>query len=173
MVNPVFNIVSFYFGWFACLFGATQGLPWLGTAIMAALVTVHIFLVDKPQQELMLIVIVCLFGTTIDSILMISGLYAFAYHTNPFICPSWMAALWVGFASTLNHSMRWMKGRYLLGAVFGAIGGPVSYYAGLRLGAVNFLQPFWFTVASLSVLFSLIVPSCLWCARNIGRLTRI
>jgi hypothetical protein len=56
------------------------------------------------------------------------------------VIPFWMVAMWALFATTLNVSMQWMKNRYLLAAVFGAIGGPVAYYAGHRLGAVEFSQ---------------------------------
>ena len=42
------------------------------------------------------------------------------------------------FATTLNVSLKWMKRRYLLAAVFGGLGGPLAYYAGHRLGAVGF-----------------------------------
>jgi len=46
--------------------------------------------------------------------------------------------MWPLFATTLNVSMKWMKGKYLLASLFGAIGGPLAYLAGHRLGAVEF-----------------------------------
>ena len=40
------------------------------------------------------------------------------------------------FGTTLNLSMGWLKGRFLLAAIFGAIGGPLSYIAGQKLGGI-------------------------------------
>jgi hypothetical protein len=48
-----------------------------------------------------------------------------------------MVALWANFATTLNVSMRLLRSRLLLAALFGAIGAPLAYYAGARLGAVD------------------------------------
>lgn len=49
-----------------------------------------------------------------------------------------MVALWVNFATTLHTSLRWLLGRHALAALLGALGGPASYYAGARLGALTF-----------------------------------
>jgi hypothetical protein len=48
-----------------------------------------------------------------------------------------MVMLWVNLGTTLNVSMAWLRGRYALGAVFGAIGGPLAYYSGATLGAMT------------------------------------
>ena len=139
MVHPFINIASFYLGWFACLLGATHNMPWLGVLVMAALLALHLFLTANRTQELRFILVTGLLGTSLDSLLMLGGLYTFTNHTLSWLCPIWMTALWMGFASTLNHSMRWLRGRYRLTCLFGAIGGPLSYYAGMGLGALSFV----------------------------------
>jgi len=53
------------------------------------------------------------------------------------LSPAWMVALWVNFACTLHASLRWLLGRPLLAALLGAVGGPLSYAAGARLGALS------------------------------------
>jgi len=40
-------------------------------------------------------------------------------------------------ASTLNSSLSWLKDKPVLGVVLGAVSGPLSYEAGIRLGAAN------------------------------------
>jgi len=53
-----------------------------------------------------------------------------------------MTTLWALFSSTLNVSLRWMRGRTALAIVFGAIGGPLAYLAGEKLGAMQLVaQP--------------------------------
>ena len=59
----------------------------------------------------------------------------------PHIAPPWILALWALFASTLNVSLRWLRGRIVVAVVLGAVAGPLSYWAGVRMGAVEFTQP--------------------------------
>ena len=51
--------------------------------------------------------------------------------------PYWMVALWGAFATTLNHSLRWLTRRPVFAALFGAVGGPIAYSAGVQLGALE------------------------------------
>ena len=55
--------------------------------------------------------------------------------------------MWALFATTLNVSLKWFRGKWLLSALFGAVGGAAAYYAGYTLNAVEFSN----TVSSLSV----------------------
>ena len=66
------------------------------------------------------------------------------FHTGAFIAgvaPHWILALWALFATTLNVSLSWLRGRWLLAAVLGAIAGPLSYWGGAKLGALVLVQP--------------------------------
>ena len=49
--------------------------------------------------------------------------------------PHWIVAMWVLFASTLNVSLRWLRGRWALATLLGAVAGPLAYYGGAGLGA--------------------------------------
>ena len=168
MVHPSINIASFYLGWFACLLGATHNMPWLGVLVMTALLSLHLFLTANRTQELCFILVTGLLGTSLDSLLMLSGLYTFTDHTLSWLCPVWLTALWMGFASTLNHSMRWLRGRYRLACLFGAVGGPLSYYAGVRLGALSFVPSTGAAMMVLAAVWSLVVPGLLWLASTMS-----
>ncbi len=168
MVHRLINIASFYFGWFACLLGATHKMPWLGVLTMAALLALHLFLTANRVQELRLILVTGLLGTSLDSLFMLNGLYTFTHHTLSWLCPAWVSALWMGFASTLNHSMRWLHGRYHLACLFGAVGGPLSYYAGVSLGALSFVPSTRTMLVVLAGVWSLVVPGLLWLAHTMS-----
>jgi hypothetical protein len=45
------------------------------------------------------------------------------------------------FATTYQSSMCWLSGRYRLSAGFGLVGAPLAFFAGEKLGAVEFLTP--------------------------------
>jgi len=57
------------------------------------------------------------------------------------LAPGWILALWALFATTLNASLRWLKGRPVLAVSLGAVVGPLSYVAGVKLGAVALVEP--------------------------------
>ena len=136
------NFILFQIGWLSCVMGgASSSYHWFGVAVVTAIIAVHLARSYTISNEIMLIVIATLLGTSWDRVLMGAGLLAFNNGVVfDAIIPFWMVAMWALFATTLNVSMQWMKNRYLLAAVFGAIGGPVAYYAGHRLGAVEFSQ---------------------------------
>jgi hypothetical protein len=48
-----------------------------------------------------------------------------------------MVMLWVNQATTLNSCMAWLRERYLAGSLFGAVGGPLAYLSGAKLGAAS------------------------------------
>jgi hypothetical protein len=52
-----------------------------------------------------------------------------------------MVSLWMAFATTLNHSLRWLASRPWVAALAGAIGGPLAYLAGAKLGALTLAAP--------------------------------
>ena len=73
------------------------------------------------------------------------------------LVPFWLIAMWALFATTLNVSMRWMKNKYLLASAFGAIGGPIAYYAGHRIGAVDFNDT-WTAMIAVGAGWAVIMP---------------
>ncbi len=58
----------------------------------------------------------------------------------PGTAPVWIVAMWVVFATTLNVSLGWLKRSLPLALLFGAVGGPLAYVAGGKLGGLSFLQ---------------------------------
>jgi hypothetical protein len=64
--------------------------------------------------------------------------------------------MWLLFAMTLNHSLSWLKGRYVLSFVFGALGGPLAYVAGEKLGAVEITSDLSLVILAIS--WAMITP---------------
>jgi hypothetical protein len=134
------NFVLFQIGWFCCvLSGANQFHPLTGVIIVSIIVMMHLQRANNSISEIMLILFAMIIGTLWDSSLMRAGLFQFS--TTSLIsglAPLWLIAMWALFATTLNVSLKWLKGRYWLAAILGATGGPLAYYAGHQLGAVAF-----------------------------------
>ena len=55
--------------------------------------------------------------------------------------PAWIIILWVGFSLTVNHSLKWLIAHPLLPALTGAIAAPITYFAGIKIGAVVYTEP--------------------------------
>lgn len=138
MVVVLINYIVFQLGWMAVVLGGTGSLHWVGTAIVIGIVGIHLSRASRPRDEFYLIAAALVIGAAWDSLLVWSGLLTYSngvFHTD--LAPHWIIALWALFATTLNISLRWLKGRWLLAIIFGATGGPLAYYAGYRLGAVE------------------------------------
>jgi hypothetical protein len=82
------------------------------------------------------------------------------------LVPVWILALWVAFASTLNVSLAWMQGRYLLSVLFGAGGGPLAYFGAQNIGAVNL--PDTMSYVALGVGWAVITPALLYFASRLN-----
>jgi hypothetical protein len=107
-------------------------------------------------------------GWLADSGLALAGLIAFPESTRlggP--SPLWMVALWAAFASTLRHSLGWLRGRWSLGVALGAIGGPLAYLGGEALGAITVTGTAG--VAAVAVQYALATPLLLAVVRHAER----
>lgn len=146
------NAVLFNISWFAIVL--TQS-PLLAPLIVVAHVLLHWRLFGKGKGELRLIAGVTLCGAVIDQLLFKSGVFNIA--GQPALAPLWLTCLWPVFATTLMHSLAGLQDRIFLAAVCGALGGALSYTAGVRLSAVEFAAPFWGPVL-LGILWAAIFP---------------
>jgi len=132
------NIAAYQIAWFACVLGAANQLPWVGTATAIIIAVAHVLRTQNTDIELKLIGIALLVGAVLDSGLSSARLVEF--HSGVVIdgvTPHWMLALWIAFATTLLHSLHWLIVRPAWAALFGALGGPLAYYAGFKLGAMS------------------------------------
>ena len=161
------NFVLFQIGWFGCVIsGASKDYSWAGMVIVAIIVTIHLSRATYMLDEIMLIATTTVVGTAWDSTLTIAGLFAFSNGVIiSWLVPLWMVAMWALFATTLNVSMKWMKDRYILAAVFGAAGGPLAYYAGHRIGAVDFNNTLQAMIA-VSVGWAVIMPGLMYMTKR-------
>lgn len=137
-MRNVVNFILFQAAWFAAVLGAAQGMPWLGVIAVPAAFAVHLAFVRGRKGELLLAAAAAVIGFMTDTALIATG----AFSPVPFLFPHplsvpWMVMLWVNLAMTLNASMAWLRGRYALGALFGAVGGPAAYASGAQLGAMT------------------------------------
>ena len=140
--DKLLNFLLFQLGWFGCVMSSAAGQPLVGSAVAAAIIGWHLWRAQQPTREFYLILTAMLIGLVWDSLLVWQAwLHYPAGMLLPHIAPYWIIIMWALFATTLNLSLRWLKQHMILAIVFGAIAGPLAYYGGARLGAVDFVQP--------------------------------
>lgn len=168
MARNLINVAAFQIAWFACVLGGARGMPWVGVAVTGLVAALHLFLAPAPGREAALLLVVGIIGALWDGLVMRLG---FLHYPSgilvPWIAPVWIIAMWVGFATTLNVSLGWLRGRWYLAALVGALGGPLAYYAGMKIGGVTLPDP----LAGLAVVaggWAILLPLTSWIALRLS-----
>ncbi len=166
------NLAAFQAGWWAVVLTAAADRPLVGMAVVAVLLAWHLLRVRPRRGEPVLIGLTALAGLAFESLLQATGWVSFA-GAGPaaWLAPLWMAALWANFATTLNVSLRSLRGRPWLAAGLGAVGGPAAYWGGAQLGAMTFHHPAA-GLAALGLAWALLTPLLLAVAARIDRSAR-
>ncbi len=163
MMNPLANIAINQAIWFLCVLWGSGGVPFA-----LALLLLGLLLSPRRTADLQLMVFMLGVGLCLDGTLQALGFFTFREAQTPI--PLWLATVWAALALLPHHSLQWMKGRPLLAALFGGIGGPLAYWAGVRLGAASFTLPLLPSLAILAVLWAVLWPAVMAVARRqIGR----
>ena len=160
-MRNLWNFVFFQAGWFVAVEGAARGSMWAGPAAVAVVALIHLLLVSGRGRELLFLLGVGLAGTLVDSGLAWLGATSYPTSTEAWpyaVVPPWITSLWLGFATLPRRSLAWLAPRPRLAVLFGAIGGPLSYLAGVRLGAVGVGADPLLTWGALSLEYALVTP---------------
>ena len=161
--SRVANAMLFNLSWFAIL--VTQSSI-IAPVIVVLHLLAHFRFMDKRRGELVLVVGVTVCGAVIDQALFLTGVFKLAGQIAP--APLWMTCLWPVFATTLMHAFDGFQHRLVLAALFGAVGGPLSYLAGVGLTSVAFASPLWGPVI-VGVLWASVFPLMLTFSARLNR----
>jgi hypothetical protein len=145
-----FNALWFQSVWFCTVLGQDR---WLPAAV--ALLVLHIWLTRDYRSELRQLALVGAIGICADTMLSITGVFEFA---GGVVVPLWLCCLWLAFAAALGRSLAWLSARPLLAALAGAIVFPLNYWAGHRLGAVEFGYSLPVTLTVLALTWGILLP---------------
>jgi hypothetical protein len=157
------NFICFQVGWFACALGAARGWPLLGPLVVGVLLILQLPLVPAPGKQVGFVLVATLAGWLIDSGLTRGGVLSFpAGGMLLGLCPLWMGALWANFAGTFHLCLDWLRGRYWLASALGACGGPMAYYGGQRLGAMQLGGDTALSLLVIAVEWALATPALVY-----------
>ena len=118
------NVLLFQLGWFVCVtVGGGIAIGYTAIALM-----IHGKWLVKNNKEWLLILIITLIGCSWDAVLSVIGVLLFEEDV---ILPIWLICLWLLFATTLSHSLFWLRKHTWLAGALGALFGPFSYWLGV------------------------------------------
>lgn len=142
MKHVIVNLAVFKVAWTAVVITAAAGAPVIGVIAVAIAVGIHLWSCDNPESEVRLLLAAASLGFAWESVLVLAGLIEYSSGNWAFgPAPYWIVSMWVLFATTLNVGMRWLRRSTAIAAVAGAIGGPLAFFAGAGIGAVELVSP--------------------------------
>lgn len=152
MLKNLANAALFQCGWFACVMGGDSLWLLLGLGVLA----IHLLWITSWAVEGRLILSVTVLGTLLDTLLRTAGVFEFS-DPGPLI-PLWLILLWALLATTLRHCLAWSARPWWRASLLGAVGGPLSYYAGSQLAGVSFGFATTPTLAAIALLWAVVFP---------------
>lgn len=155
----VINFAIYQVIWFLSILGESKGallaLPLLG---------VHLIFFAERKSDLKMMLVLLSAGLVIDGSLYHAGFFEFNESAIPI--PFWLAVIWLALATLPHHSLSWLKERPFLSAIFGALGGPLAYWAGVRLGAASFNWPLVSSLMLLGLIWAVLWPVVMYFAKK-------
>ena len=167
MRNAIIAVTS-QFGWFACVWSGAHDRLLTAIAGAAIVIAINLWLQrERLAEELRLIVWVTLIGFVVETIHLMTGVFAVVHPaTYPWLCPVWLLLLWPMFATVLHGPLGWLSGRYGLSLFLGAVFAAPNYFAGARLGAVKMNDNTVFCVTVLVVIWAIAMPAMVWLSKR-------
>ena len=165
MRDRIINFALYQTGWFVLVLGAAGGYPWPGAGVGLVLVGVHLYLSKERKPEVMMVLLVGALGTAVDSVQAFAGVFVFesGYWTY-WLVPFWLTVMWMQFATLFHFILAWLSGRYILSALLGAVGGPIAFLTGEKLGGVMFPMGTIYSLKILGAVWFFVTPACVFLA---------
>ena len=137
-------------------------MPLWGTTCVIAAIAWHLGVSARPGPEAVLVGLACVIGLVVETAVAMQGHVAYpSGQPVAGLAPYWMVALWGELAIALNVTMRWLKGRWWLAALLGAVGGPAAFSGGAELGGAVFIDK-TAALLTLACIYAVAMPLLVW-----------
>lgn len=158
-MRKVYNFVAFQAAWFATVVAAARGHEWLGIAAASVVLLVHCWIARTRRGELAFLCASVPIGFVVNEFLQRTDAVVGVGDIWPSsMSPLWLLVMWPLFATLFNESMSWMRGRFVVGVVFGVVGAPLSYLGGVRMGAIHVNDDPWHWVTLVALAWGITMP---------------
>lgn len=161
-VGTLFDAALVQLGWWACVLAAARGYSLLGPAVVAALLVMQTWgLPNAARRQVWRdVVFLGAAGTAIDSLQAGLGVLDFRGGSAGWLAPLWITALWCQFATVLP-TFAPLRSRPIVAGLLGAVGGPLAYAGGARLGAAGLHPEPWISLLIVAAVWAVAFPAML------------
>ncbi|MDX1588823.1 MAG: DUF2878 domain-containing protein [Oleiphilaceae bacterium] len=141
--SKVTNFVLFQLCWTLNVLMPGQ----LSALVTVAAVALHLLWISqRALRELRFIVMAAFLGMVVDILWQNLGVLRFpdnqGYYAEGMI-PVWLVAIWLIFATTVNHCLYWMRSWPRLTLLMAPFAGAFAYYSAAQIGAVEIGHGLW------------------------------
>lgn len=142
-VKIIFCSTLFQVYWFVLVWSAGKTVSMALALLCVFLSLLQLVLLARPLlPSLKYLAIGVLAGVVMDSVLTYVGVHNPARVLLPTpIAPVWLIGLWVAFVVYTRTGLDGLRGRFLLPAAAGFVGGPLAWLGGARMGACEVSHP--------------------------------
>jgi hypothetical protein len=148
------NLGGFQLSWWCAILLTDSSL-----AVLAVLLILHLLFHRYPVHEIAVLLSCGLIGFAVDLLLTAIGVFRFGISAFP---PLWLLLLWFCFSATLQQSMSYFHGRWILASICGGVFGSLTYIAAANFGVVGFGLPLVQTFLLLMLVWMVLFPLLLW-----------
>jgi hypothetical protein len=149
----VLNALIFQLGWWLAVLGGDR----VALLVAATTLVLHGLCISRERAEWLCIVATVAIGCVLDSTLHSLDILQFPAFSGVGV-PLWLATIWLLFATTLNHSLRWLQKHWFWAVLLGVFIAPLSYWAGVRFGVASFGVATPLALAILAICWGLLLP---------------
>ncbi len=142
MNSSVLNSICYTIGWFWCVLFGIYKHSWLALMGAVVLIVFQLYYTKKKNlslyiQDTILVFFSIPLGIFLEILFILTGTIDYP-NSIKFFPPIWIVLLYPLFSLVLNHSLQFLKKKYLLTFIFGCLAAPFSYFSGLSLGGLTF-----------------------------------
>ena len=169
-INLVAWGLSFNALWFSVVYLARDHCSALAGALCVLWTLIFISL--RPLEQRRALSLWSLSGVTLgylgDGLALHYELYIAIDPPLLYPTPLWLLGLWMSFSAFAPVGLGWALDRAWLAVVLGAVSGPLSYLAGVRIGAMRFGE----TMTTALIVTALLWGAALYLASRVIRAQR-
>lgn len=119
--------VAFQLAWFLLILAP----PFVAFVGLLAYLLFHFMWISKDRLLWLFSIRIFVIGLAIDSFFFYSGIFNLLSGSR--VIPLWLAGLWLCFCLAVPFGFSFLKRHYVLCALFGFVGAPISYFSGITL----------------------------------------
>jgi len=162
----IINLFAYDICWTLTMFGAGRSWWWVAIVVTGLSVAGQLAISPVWRREAAVVLLGALVGVVTDAIGVRLGM--FSYRAGAGV-QFWIVffALWANFGTVLRPSLSWMWNKPFLAALLGATGGPLAYWIGAKIGAIDLGTSVPTSLTWFSVQYAILTPAWMLAAQRV------